>query len=168
MKKLLAMLLVLALLLPAALAEGSRVHDDAQLFTSEEIQTMDSLIEHIRQCYQMDVGVLTTRDTPVTTEDSALVDYADRYYEDNGYGLGDDRSGMLVMIDMNNSYVYISTAGSAIDCLTDARIDAIMDMIFDCMGEGFGKGVLAGLYTASIYFELGVPDGAYRYTTIEQ
>lgn len=161
------MMLVLMLLVPTALAEDSHVHDDAQLFTEEEIQTMDSMIEHIRQCYQMDVCVLTTRDVPVTDDDNTLADYADKYYEDNGYGLGKDRSGMLFMIDMNNRYVYISTAGSAIDCMTDARIDDILDMIFACLEEGYGTGVIAGLYMSAVYMQLGVPEGAFRYEVVE-
>lgn len=147
-----------------ALAEQPMVVDDAGLFTVEEVQRLEQLIQGIRTTYQMDAVVLTTRDTPRTSDDSVLVDYADRYYEDHGYGLGEDRAGVLLMIDMNNRYFYLSTAGVMIDYLSDARIERILDDAFDAMENGtYGDAAEAALERVRKYLYSGIAEGSFRY-----
>ncbi len=161
----LLLILLLAGLTVCAQAEGAMVVDDAGLFTDSEIDRLEAMIQDIQETYQMDAVVLTTRDTPFTSNDSVLVDYADRYFEDNGYGLGEDRAGVLLMIDMNNRYFYLSTAGVMIDYLSDSRIENILDDAFDAMeGSGtYGSAAIAALTRVQRYLRAGIEEGSFRY-----
>lgn len=53
--------------------------------------------------------------------------YADDFYDDNGIGCGPNNDGLLLLIDMDNRKVWITTTGGAIDLFTDAHIDTLLD-----------------------------------------
>ena len=59
MKKALAVLLLLLLLVSPALAESSRVVDQADVLTQEEEQRLAEYIANIRQKYKFDLLILT-------------------------------------------------------------------------------------------------------------
>jgi len=165
-KKLLALVICLLLLgtAGAALADAPMVVDDAHLFDAEGIQRLETIIQRIRDTYQMDAVVLTTRDTPSTYDDDVLVDYADRYYEDNGYGLGEDRAGVLYMIDMNNRYIYISTAGVMIDYLNDSRIEDMVEASTEYLSRGdYIGGATRAMTMLERYLRRGIEEGSFRY-----
>ena len=114
------------LLLPVSLAEEqAMVVDLAGLFTDAEVADMEAVITDIRDSYQMDAVVLTVNLS--RRSDSELEAYADAFYEECGYGLGDDRSGVLIMLDMGNRYIHISTAGSMISYLNDRRKEQVQE-----------------------------------------
>ena len=67
-------------------------------------------------------------------EDCSQV-YADDFYDYNSFGLGDDHSGLLFLVDMKNREIYISTTGKAMDMYNDIRIDKILDAIYTEFGS---------------------------------
>lgn len=163
MKKLFALLLALCILFTCASALAApMVVDQIDLFSSDEEAQMERVIERIRDNYQMDAVVVTTRLPSMS--DSALTDWADRYYEDHGYGLGEDRAGMLIMIDMGNRYVHISTAGVLIDYLNDSRKDDLLDAAQNALSIGrYGQGALNMLRQMETYLRTGREDHTFRY-----
>ena len=160
-KRLLALLLV-CLLLPALSLASALVIDDADLFSAEETARMEELLGQIREGWQMDGVVLTTRLSSMS--DSALQDYADRYFEINGYGLGEDRAGFLFMIDMGNRYMHLSTAGVMIDYLDDDRIEELLDLTYEGASSGeYGAGVIAMLDRILDFLRDGIKEGHFRF-----
>ena len=125
MKKLLcisaALLLVLALSVPA-LAATEHVIDDADLLTPSQEQQLEEKLASVSESLKMDIVVATTNDTGYKSSMS----YADDLYDYSGYG--DD--GVLYLIDMDNRKMWISTAGKAIDSLSDSDIDDMLDELF--------------------------------------
>lgn len=166
------MLLLLAvLLLPAiALAESAaQVIDDAGLFTLDEHQRMTEIILEIEQKHQVDLVVLTTRDTPYDPSDSRwrVRDYADEFYDDGGYGMGEDDSGMLLLLDMHNRAMWLSTGGVMIDYISDAREADILDHAYDRLVEGdYGGAMLAALYRVEHWMDVGRREGFFRYDEV--
>lgn len=151
----------------SALAERPMVVDDAELFSPNEIVQMEKIIRKIRDKYQMDAVVLTTRATPYTSRDAVLVDYADRYYEDNGYGLGQDRAGIIYMIDMNNRFAWLSTAGVMIDYLNDSRLDRITEKATRYLSSGdYGGAACRVLEAVEEYLRQGIAEGSFRYDAV--
>ena len=106
-------------------ASVNPVVDDAKLLSQDEINELKVNIENFRENYNMDVVIVTSNDLQGKTPR----DYADDYYDYNGYGLGDNKSGLLLLIDMDDRKIWISTSGDAIEYFTDNRIDSIVNDI---------------------------------------
>ncbi len=166
-KKLCALMaLLLVLLTSVSLAEG-RVTDECGLFSAGQIAKMEQEIEEIRETYQMDCAVLTTRDIPLNssedTEDQTRA-YADKYYEDHGYGLGEDRAGILYVIDMRNRVSYVSTAGTMIDYIDDNRQEELLSSADEDLYRGrYGNAALALLAKLRDILGRGIEEGHFRY-----
>ncbi len=156
---LMALLLGAALVCPSVFAAQQRVFDQAGLFQAAEITELESLISDLRQDWELDFVVVTTADA----EGKSAQDYADDYYDYNGFGAGADKSGVLFLIDMDNREAWISTTGSAIDLYTDARIEQMLDAVFEYLPDGnYYKSAVAFLQAADRYAAQGVPDDHYR------
>lgn len=125
MKKLLcisaALLLMLVLAVPA-LAATDHVIDDADLLTPSQEQQLEEKLAAVSENLGMDIVVATTNNTGYKSTGA----YADDLYDYSGYG--DD--GALYLIDMDNRQMWISTAGKAIDSLSDSDIDDMLDEMF--------------------------------------
>lgn len=163
------MLLLLAvLLLPAtALAESAvQVIDDAGVFSAEDCRRMTEIILEIEQAHQVDLVVLSTRDTPYDGSDSLwrVRDYADDYYDNGGYGMGEDDSGLLILLDMHNRVMWLSTGGVMIDYINDDREEDILDHAYDKLRVGdYGGAIIAALYRVEHWMDAGRKEGFFRY-----
>ena len=159
MKRLLALIAAL-LLLPCIALASSRVIDDAGLFSESEIAQMEELIASMREAYQMDVVVLTSEDAGY--KDSQ--DFADLYYENHGYGIGDDDAGLLYLIDMRNRVPCISTTGTMADYITDSRLEELFDCSYDQLKAGqYGQSTLTLLRKLESFLRAGRQEGSFRY-----
>ena len=160
MKRMACLLLALLMLLPCAAQAGAMVDDAAGLFTADEIQRIETVIQRIREKYQMDAVVVTSYS--VGYNDSQ--DFADLYYERGGYGLGDDAAGLLYLIDMNNRVPCISTSGVMIDYITDSRLEELFDCSYNELTWGaYGDSALALLEKLEVFLEAGRVEGSFRY-----
>ena len=163
MVKMLKRILCLAaamLLLPCLALAGEMVVDDAGLFTQAEIRQMEEIITRIRDTYQMDAVVVTSR-APGYNDTQ---DFADLYYERNGYGLGDDKAGLLYLIDMRNRVPCISTSGVMIDYITDSRLNELFDCSYDLLAGGqYGQSTITLLTRLESFLRKGRQEGSFRY-----
>ena len=127
MKKLISILLVFLLLASlcvcaaAARSDTPLVVDNAGVLTSDEITVLTEKAQSLQDTYDMDVVILVVTDL----DGKSAQDYADDYYDYNGYGVGDDYSGMLLLIATESRDWWISTCGEAIYVLTDFGIESI-------------------------------------------
>lgn len=106
-----------------AFAEEKRVYDQAGLFSADSAMLLDARVSTLTQKLEVDFIIVTTDDAQGKTPQN----YADDFYDNNGFGVGDDKTGVLFLIDMDNRQVYISTSGKAIAYLTDTIIDGLLD-----------------------------------------
>ncbi len=137
-----------------------RVVDGADLFSANEEQELEERIRELEDTVPFDLVVVTVDNT---YGDSAR-EYADNFYEDNGYGKGDKESGALYLIDMDNREIYISTKGDAILFLTDSRIDAILDAAYGPVSRGdYSGSAFAFLGKTEGFVKSGIPDNQYIY-----
>ena len=76
--------------------------------------------------------------------------------------VGDDASGILLSIDMDNREIYVSTTGYAMKVLTDARVEKVLDAAYDSVADGnYAEGALGAIDSIENYLEMGVPAGQY-------
>lgn len=113
--------------------------DDANLFSDEEKSSLQALIEQRSSENNMDIVILTVN----TTNGKYMQDFADDYYDYNGYGVGERNDGLIFVLAMDDREWGISTTGSAIDLLTDAEQDEIATAFISTYQE-------AGAYSAML------------------
>lgn len=164
-RKLLSILIVL-LLLPVIVLAEAQVLDEAKLFSAYEVQEMERIIGEIESEHQVDLIVLTTYDVPkdYSEEMWRIRDYADDFYDNGGYGMGPDHSGMLILLDMNNRAIWLSTGGVMIEYINDAREDDILDRAYDHLSYGgYASGVTAAMERVEYYMNKGRQEGTFLY-----
>lgn len=145
-------------------AESRLVVDQAGLFSAGEALALAEQAERIGGAYGLELVIVTTDDA----EGKSARDYADDFYDQNGYGAGAEKNGILFLLDLDNREAYISTAGSGIRYLTDQRIEDVLDAVF-ASGLADGDYVAASqafLTASKDFLAQGIP--ADQYTVEEQ
>lgn len=164
------LIVVLLLCLPLELlAETQQVIDNAHLFSESDEIRMIEIITRIEKKHQIDIVVLTTNAVPTdySSEMWTIRNYADDYYDNHGYGMGEDRSGVLILLDMNNRVLYLSTGGVMIDYLTDSRIENILDYAYDYLSYSrYDEAIVAALNRVEHYMNRGREEGTFRYDEV--
>lgn len=107
-------------------AAGQLVVDQAGIFTAEQVSQLEKAAAELGAQYKMDIVIVTTNDA----EGKTAMAYADDFFDYNGYGVGANHDGILMLMDFDNRDVWISTTGSGITYLTDAKIESILDDVF--------------------------------------
>lgn len=163
MKRLIAaacLMLLLSFALTGALCQTEqRVYDLAHLMGQSEIEALESRIAQMKSTYDMDFAVLTQDDTKGKDAQS----YADDFYDENGFGLGNDLSGLLLLIDMDNREVHVSTSGLMIRYMTDARVNTLLDVVVPYVSAGeYSGAALAALDQMEVFLKNGIPQNQYN------
>lgn len=162
-KLILFILIGLTIMFPITIfAEKALVFDDAMLFNQEEIISLENEANSLSKSYNMDIVIVTTDDTM----DKTTMEYADDFFDYNGFGVGNEYDGILFLIDMDNGEAYISTSGIGIKYLTDERIEEILDDVFDNgLSDGDYYGATLGFISGTEkYLKAGIPSDQYNYS----
>lgn len=148
-------LLAFFLLIPqAVLAEQDLVVDQANLFSPEQTQEIENKLETFHKKTGMTGVVVTTNDADGKTSR----DYADDFYDDNRYGSDERNSGFLLLLDLDNRKIYLSSAGKTIDLLSDRRIEKILDKAVPYMNDKeYAKASLTAIQQIEHYYDRDQP-----------
>lgn len=159
MRKLISFLLCLILLGGMSLSAGAsraelpRIVDMADLLTAAEEAALEEQAAAIRTNHNMDAVIVTVD----SLDGRSARAYADDYYDDNGYGVGADYSGILLLIAMDTREWYISTCGDAIYTFSDYDLDRLFDAMSDHLSSGdYYDAFRAYLRGVSDHLETGV------------
>jgi uncharacterized protein len=153
-----ALLVVLSFASPVR-AAGPLVVDLADVLSEPQESALASAASELGSLYQQDIVIVTASDTG----GKSARDYADDFFDDNGYGVGAERNGILLLIDLDNRDIYISTSGSGIQYLTDQRIESVLEAVFaqDLGGGDFYGAAQAFLAKTGEYLAAGIPSDQY-------
>lgn len=138
MKKLLSIVLTVFLLLSLTnVAFGSeaglpKVVDNADLLTEDETSRLSDLANGLTEELEIDIIIVTTWGLDGKT----AMEYADDFYDQNGYGCGPDNSGILLLLAMESREWYMSTCGEAIYIFTDYGLDRLGEQILPYLSDG--------------------------------
>ena len=159
MKKVFVILLVFCVLGSVAYATENRVFDYADLLTPEQESMLQQDIKSFQKDTAIDCVFLSSKEAI-----DSQSDYADSFYDQNQFGYGKYKSGVLYLIDMYNRIPILSTAGSAIDIMTDLRIQYAHDICYNDLREGnYFDAARKMLVVLQAYIYDGVPFGQFRY-----
>ncbi len=115
-----------------AAGDPPRLVDMAGLLSDSEESDLSDMLDEISERQQVDIVVVTVD----SMEGKTAVVYADDYYDYNGYGFGDKRDGILLLISMGERDWYISTRGYGITAITDAGREYISERFVSDLSAG--------------------------------
>ena len=124
--------MIFTAVLPAAASGYLPLYDEPDLLTDSEESALIEKLETIGWENQMEVVVAAFE----TTGEYSPMEYADDFYDYNGYGYGENRDGLILIVAMDTSDWWISTCGEAIWVFTDAGIEYIGEQIVPYMSSG--------------------------------
>lgn len=98
-----------------AASEFSLVLDEADLLTDEEESQLLDKLEAITEEYNLEVAVAT-----VESKDGNEMNYfTDHFFDENGYGTGENHDGILFMVSIGDREWHITTHGYAMTAFND-------------------------------------------------
>lgn len=112
------------------------VVDNADVLTDIEESALISKLEALGSEYDIEIGAVTVD----SYEGKDPQDFADDFYDYNGYGYGENDDGFIVVFNTGegdgNRNIAISTHGTGIDFLTDNEISLIIEMMIAPIKNG--------------------------------
>lgn len=137
-----ALLLVFAFLVPAAAQNVIPDHrtapylaDNADILTDAEEKRLLGILTAASEKSKMDIVVLTETSTGYLSAE----EYADDYYDYNGFGTGKNRDGVLMLITTEPRYVHISGCGKCETIFNSEAIDSLIDTFYyEMQNDQFG------------------------------
>jgi len=135
MKRTFLLLLCLLLMVHtplSAVAAAPKIVDNAALLTDSEMADLEELANALANRYGIDIVIVTVDSLGGKSSER----YADDYYDYNGYGMGDDSSGILLLLSMEYRDWAISTCGEAMYALTDYGVQSVFSEISGYLSQG--------------------------------
>lgn len=128
---LLILALCLTLVFPAFAAESSRLIDDADILSDSEEEEILEKLDDLSDAYDADFIIIT-----METLDGYDIDYYAEYvYEELEYGQGDDNSGLMLFMAMEEREYWIYPHGECCDTFSESTCDNIGNRIEQYLSE---------------------------------
>lgn len=135
MKKLfciLSALLLLATLSTAVFAASPVLADTANLLTASEEESLSHRLQEVGDEYGVQISAVTVS----STDGVSVEDYADSYFDTYGYGIGEGRDGVMLMVSMDPRECYILCNGRGWDAVDSDDVEDILDVITPDLSAG--------------------------------
>lgn len=139
-----ALLLSILPAIPVSAAAPPRLMDGADLLSDSEERELQKKLNEISERQRLDIVVVTLD----SLEGASPVEYADDFFDYNGYGFGAGRDGILLLISMAERDWCISTSGYGIEVFTDAGQEYMSGVFRPYLSDGDYAGafdIFAGL-----------------------
>jgi len=135
-----AVLAVLVLAVPASaqvlrVDPAERVYDYADLLTDQEEAQLIVDCHDIAQRLQIDIAILTLD----SLDGMSIMNYADDFYDYNGFGMGSGGDGLVLVVCMGEREMWISTYGKA-----ERYLEPYIDPILNEVAPRFTAGAYYG------------------------
>lgn len=141
--------------------------DDADLLTSSEQADITQKLEEASEKTGWDM-VIYTNYNGVDKYD--MENYTNEYYDNHGFGIGDNKSGIILNVDMNSREMYVITKGDVMYYVSDERNDRMLDAIQAELAGGYYYEAAETFVQYTVdYFEQGKPeDGTFTNVEINE
>ena len=133
---LLAVCMIFTVILPVSASEFYPLYDEADLLTDREESELIAKLENICSQKQMEVVVAAFE----TIGEYSPMEYADDFYDYNGYGYGENDDGLMIVFNTGKEdgtrNITLTTHGTAIDYITDLERDVMFEMMIPKLTDG--------------------------------
>lgn len=144
--------------------KSKKVYDFANLLSDQEEQELYEKSQKFIKDHKMDIVLLTINVNPYGSADSATKRYSEDFYDYNNFGVGKTMDGIIIIIDMNNRYPYITTTGNAQLVYDDNRIETMHNLAYSYLASGkYYSALNSYLRSANSFAEKGIPDSNKNY-----
>lgn len=109
-----------------------RLVDEADLLSDYEEGDLLAYLNEISERQQFDVAVVTVN----SLDGKSAEAYADDFYDYNGFGMGEDADGALLLVCMGTREWHVSTTGYGITAITDAGLDYMSEEFLPYLSDG--------------------------------
>lgn len=138
------------------LGSNIRVRDSASLLSSDEITKLETKLQTFFGSYNMEAVILTINDIGNKTSR----DYALDYFRANNYGYGNNKDGVIFMINIETRKFNIYNIGAAKNYLNTARLESLKAGITPHLSsKNYYKACEAFIDQTANYIESGLPKG---------
>ena len=137
-----------------AVDASEKVYDFAELLTLSEEEKLYHQVEQFMDSANLDLAIVTI------SENNKLNarEYADDFYDYNGFGTDSEHSGVLFLVDMDTREIYMSTTGKATSLYSDYRIDMTLDAISqEFSNQNYYQGITKFVTILKNYDTIGLP-----------
>ena len=110
----------------------NHIFDGANLLTESEERELEELAVAASEEAGADISVITVNDMG----GKSAMDFTDDWYDENGYGVGEDNSGILLMICMGTREYWISTCGKTAYEFSESDIDRLENRFLSELSNG--------------------------------
>lgn len=139
MKKTVAIFTTICLLLltlPSVYAADEALHpprlvDEADVISSSEEMALTLKLDLISEKNQCDVCVFITDESL----DGIAMSFSDDLYDYGGYGMGENKDGVLLVISTTSRDWHITTTGYGITAFTDAGLEYISEQFLPYLSD---------------------------------
>lgn len=101
--------------------DSPRVIDNSKVLSGHEKRELIKKADELSRKGNMDVRIMTTDDF----EGKSPEEFTDDIFDYSGYGIGDNHSGLILVVNPVEHKWHISTSGDSIKAFTDEGIDYI-------------------------------------------
>ena len=138
-----------------------KVYDYAQVLTTDEEEELRNDINLFIANHNMDMALVTVK----YHNKSNTMNYADDFYDYNGFGIGPNYDGVIFVVDFTFGYtdIWMSTTGKAINYYTDSRIDSILDAVSLKKNSGYYEMLSTFIAESNYYAKQGIPTYSDNY-----
>lgn len=127
-----SLILILSMFSVCASAQSPSVCDYADILTTSQESKLQQTIDELSQEYSFQAVIVTVDSLGEKSPRS----FAEDFYLQGGFGIGETKDGILLLLAMNTRDWYIATHGQTRDVVTDSDIDDIADSIVPYLSEG--------------------------------
>ncbi|MGL4336617.1 MAG: TPM domain-containing protein [Turicibacter sp.] len=142
-----------------AMAQSTRVFDFENVLSNSHIEQLELEISNIQKQFDHDVAIVTQ----ANLNGKSSQEYADDFYDENHLGLTSELSGILLLINLADQEVYLSTTGEAISYFPNQRISKLIDEITPSLSaKDYDEATRLFVNSVRQYLSLGIPNGQYE------
>ena len=131
-------------------ASPAYLTDGADLLTPAEEQELAAKLAEISAAYNAQVAVVT-----VPSSSGSVDRLVNDIYDETGYGFGENRDGVLLLVCMDPREYRILSNGYASDAIDTGTIDLISDYFIDDLSNGFYADAFDTFADECDYYQIG-------------
>ena len=107
--------------------------DNAKVLSPENKNSINSKLDVASSARNTDISILTLKNE---VNDNNIMSYAKKYYNDNNFGLGAARDGVLLVMDFGTNAFAIYASGRAVNALHDEAKEYMKNDFLPVIKEG--------------------------------